>query len=126
MKDTGDHPLNVIYNGACPICAREIAHYRVLAERSGTALTFTDLTRADLSAYNLSPDAAARRLHVVEGDGLVSGIEAFLLIWGRLPGFRWLARTAGLPLVRPVLDFAYNRIAAPWLYRRHVRRTARL
>ncbi|MEM0949590.1 MAG: DUF393 domain-containing protein [Pseudomonadota bacterium] len=126
MNTAGSAPLTVIYNGSCPICAREIAHYRALSARDpGTKLSFVDLTSSNLASYNLSPDAAARSLHVWDGSRLSSGIDAFLLIWARLPRFRWVARLAGTPIVRPVLDVAYNRIAAPWLYRRYLRRNAR-
>ena len=125
METAANPPLTVIYNGACPICAREIAHYRARAERTGAALDFVDLCTTDLTRYRLSADAAARRLHVASGDRLVSGIDAFALIWARLPGFAWLARIARFPVIRPLLDVAYNRVAAPWLYRKHLKRTAR-
>lgn len=40
----------------------------------------------------LKSDAMAR-LHALDGTGnLVSGPEAFALIWAHTPGFRWLSR----------------------------------
>ena len=55
---------------------------------------------------------------------IVSGVEAFALIWKRLPRYGWLARLVRLPGVRGLAGFAYNRLAAPFLYRRHKRRMA--
>jgi predicted DCC family thiol-disulfide oxidoreductase YuxK len=73
----------------------------------------------------MTEDQAARRLHARLPDGrIVSGVEAFALIWERLPRSRWLARLVRLPLINPVAEMAYNRIAAPVLYRRHKRRMA--
>ena len=45
--------------------------------------------------------------------------------WSALPGWRWLARVTGLPLIRPLTDRLYRGIAAPLLYRAHLRRERR-
>ncbi|NKX44206.1 thiol-disulfide oxidoreductase DCC family protein [Roseicyclus persicicus] len=116
----------ILYNDRCPICRAEIAHYRRRAETTGAALVFEDLNRADLGGWRLTPDQARRRMHAALPDGtIVSGIPAFAAIWAALPGMGWLARLVMLPGVRGVADLLYNRVAAPWLYRRQMRREAR-
>jgi predicted DCC family thiol-disulfide oxidoreductase YuxK len=117
MKDT-----TVIYNGACPVCSREIGVYRARAEGP---VAFVDLNAADLSCFGLTPDEAARRLHVVEDGRLLAGVDAFRALWRATPGFRWLATVAGWPGVRQVAGVVYDRVLAPALYRRHVRRMRR-
>jgi predicted DCC family thiol-disulfide oxidoreductase YuxK len=117
MKDT-----TVIYNGACPVCSREIGLYRARAEG---AVAFVDLNDADLSVFGLTRDEAARRLHVVEDGRLLSGVDAFRALWRATPGFRWLARLAGLPGVRQIAGAVYDRLLAPALYRRHLNRLRR-
>jgi predicted DCC family thiol-disulfide oxidoreductase YuxK len=115
----------ILYNEACPICRAEIAHYRARAEAAGAELRFDDLNATDLGAWRMTRDQAMRRMHALLPDGtVVSGVEAFALIWERLPRYRWLAHAVRWPVVRPLADFAYNRIAAPWLYRRQKRRMA--
>ena len=114
MKDT-----TVIYNGACPVCSREIGVYR---GRTEGQVAFVDLNDTDLTLYGLTPDEAARRLHVVEDGRLLSGVDAFRALWRTTPGFRWLAMVAGLPVVRQVAGMVYERLLAPMLYRRHLRR----
>jgi len=116
--------LRILYNGACPICSREIAHYRSLAARTGANIAFDDLTATDLSAWDLSPDQARRRLHALSGDDRLDGVAAFRALWARLPGWRWLARLTGLPGIRQLAGLLYDRIAAPWLYRRSCRAQA--
>jgi predicted DCC family thiol-disulfide oxidoreductase YuxK len=117
MKDT-----TVIYNGACPVCSREIGVYRARAEGP---VTFVDLNETDLGRFGLTPDAAARRLHVVEDGRLLAGVDAFRALWRATPGFRWLATVAGWPGVRQAAGAVYDRVLAPALYRRHVRRMRR-
>jgi predicted DCC family thiol-disulfide oxidoreductase YuxK len=116
---------HILYNDRCPICRAEIAHYRARAEKSGAPLVFEDLNTADLDGWALTEDQAKRRLHAALGDGrIVSGVPAFAAIWAALPGMGWLARLVMLPGLHGVADLAYNRIAAPWLYRRQLRREA--
>lgn len=116
----------ILYNDRCPICRAEIAHYRKRAEAAAAPLSFEDLNTADLGDWALTADQAKRRLHAALPDGrIVSGIPAFAAIWTALPGMGWLARLVLMPGVRGIADVAYNRIAAPWLYRRQIRREAR-
>jgi predicted DCC family thiol-disulfide oxidoreductase YuxK len=109
--------VTILYNGRCPICAREIAHYRALAQRHGAALDFADLNSADLDGWALTPDQAKRRLHARPAPGapVVSGVEAFALLWQALPGWRWLGRAAMLPVVRPLAALIYERALVPIL-----------
>lgn len=115
----------VIYNGACPICAPEVRAYRRQAEAADADLRFVDLNEADMAAYGLTRDEAARRLYVAQDGGLVSGVEAFAVVWSRLPRLRWLARAARLPVIRPVAWFVYDKVLAPLLYALHRRRQRR-
>lgn len=115
--------IDVLYNRACPICRAEISHYEARADATGAPLTFQDLNTADLGTWRMTPDQAMRRMHARTPDGtIVSGVEAFALIWERLPRYGWLARLIRVPGIKGIAAFGYNRIAAPWLYRRQKRR----
>ncbi|MCS6778278.1 MAG: DUF393 domain-containing protein [Geminicoccaceae bacterium] len=111
----------VVYNGSCPICAREIAAYRRSAGRHAVELGFLDASRpdADLAGLGLDADSAARRLHLVADGRLLAGVEAFAALWDRLPGWRLLARLVRLPGVRKLADLVYEGMLAPLLYRWH-------
>jgi predicted DCC family thiol-disulfide oxidoreductase YuxK len=104
----------VLYNGACPVCRREIEHYRRLDDDHGTALDFTDIGKSNpgLARLALTDDEARRRLHVLDTDGhLLVGIPAFAAIWDRLPRYRWLAKISRLPISRNLLPWVYEPIA---------------
>lgn len=124
--------LTVLYDGACPLCRREIAHYRTLAQSrtlagADPALCFADVSDPAVAPPPGAPARAAllRRFHVQRADGtLVDGAAAFVALWARLPGWRWLARLARLPGVTPLLELAYRAFLPlrPALQRRARRR----
>lgn len=111
-----DSDLVVLYNGDCPICAREIAAYRRATQAEALPVTFEDLNTADLAAWGVSRDAARRRLHVRDGERLRAGVPAFLALWRAIPRYRWLARLVALPGLHPLARVTYNAILAPLLY----------
>jgi predicted DCC family thiol-disulfide oxidoreductase YuxK len=99
----------VYYDGACPICSREIGQYRKVqgAER----LDFVDVSTcgAEALGQDLSRDAALARMHVRRADGnLASGAAAFAEIWQQLPRLAWAGRLAASPMVLPVLEIGYR------------------
>lgn len=104
----------VLYNGACPVCRREIEHYQRLDDRDGQELGFTNISEPApvLKERALTPDEVKRRLHVIDADGrLLIGIPAFAAIWDRLPRYRWLSTIVRLPLLRSFLPWIYEVIA---------------
>ncbi|MFN4160132.1 MAG: thiol-disulfide oxidoreductase DCC family protein [Gemmobacter sp.] len=118
--------IRILYNDTCPLCSWEVGHYRRAAGEAGGGaggVAFDSLDRA--ADWGMTEDQAARALHVRRDGQVLQGLEAFRAVWAALPGWRWLARLTGLPVVRPVIGFVYDRVAAPVLYRAHLRRQAR-
>lgn len=105
---TAGDALTVYYDGACPLCSLEIAHYA--GQRGAHCLTFVDVSDPHaVTGQDLAPSAALRRFHVRLADqSLVSGARAFIAIWDRLPGWRLAARIARLPGMTAVLEAAYR------------------
>jgi len=124
----GDDTVTGFYNGACPVCRPEIAHYQTLARRRPAALAWRDLADDPeaLAGYGITPEDAKRRLHALDEAGrLVSGVDAFLAIWRNLPVYRHLAGVVALPAVRPFADLVYERGLVPALERLNARRARR-
>jgi predicted DCC family thiol-disulfide oxidoreductase YuxK len=103
-------PLTVLYDGACPLCRREIGIYRGLLPRPNMPVFFADVSDATLPL----PPGATRaqllaRFHVCTGQGqLLSGAQAFLALWAALPGWRWLALVGRLPGAPWAMERAYR------------------
>jgi predicted DCC family thiol-disulfide oxidoreductase YuxK len=115
--------IRVLYNDTCPVCRFEINAYRRRAQAEGLPIRFDVLDRAE--DWGLTPDQAARQLHVWHSGKVLSGMAAFRALWSAMPRWRWLARVTGWPMIRPLANLAYDRIAAPILYRAHLRRQRR-
>ncbi|MCU0925807.1 MAG: DUF393 domain-containing protein [Hydrogenophaga sp.] len=90
-------PLTVLYDGACPLCRREIGVYQGL--RSETPVCYADVSDA---AVPLPPGTTREQLlarfHVRQSDGtLISGASAMerlyrLFLRARPRMQRWAAR----------------------------------
>ncbi len=115
----------VLYNGECPICSTEVEGYRRSAEKRGLPIAFEDLNTADLAAWGVTEEEAARRFHVAKNGKILEGLPAFAALWEELPRLKWLARLVRLPVIRPLGALVYDRILAPVLYGMHCRRMAR-
>jgi predicted DCC family thiol-disulfide oxidoreductase YuxK len=113
----------VLYNETCPVCRFEIDAYRRRAVAQSLPIRFDPIDRAE--DWGLTPEQAARQLHVWHDGQLLSGLDAFRALWSALPGWQLVARLTGLPVIRPLASVLYSRVAAPLLYRAHLRRQRR-
>jgi predicted DCC family thiol-disulfide oxidoreductase YuxK len=100
--------LIIYFDGLCPLCSREIDHYRRQAH-SHPSIHFVDIMAADFDAlqHGLDPVQVHREMHVREGDKLWVGVDAFLAIWRHVPGNRWLLFLARLPLADQFMRIGY-------------------
>lgn len=102
-------PLTVFYDGACPLCEREIGFYR--RRKGAEAICWMDVSEADDGdvAPGLSREQAMARFHVRDGAGqILSGGEAFARLWRDLPGFRLLGRLFSLRPFTWMINRSYD------------------
>lgn len=101
----------MLYDGACPLCRREIGVYQGLQPlQPGAPVCFADVSDA---AVPLPPGTTRAQLlarfHVRGRDGeLLSGAQAFLALWAALPGWRWLAWAGRAPGAAWLMERAYR------------------
>jgi predicted DCC family thiol-disulfide oxidoreductase YuxK len=101
-------PLTVLYDGACPLCRREIGVYRGL--QPNTPVCFADVSDpASPLPSGTTREQLLARFHVRGSDGrLLSGAQAFLALWAALPGWLWLARVGRVPGMAWVMERVYR------------------
>lgn len=112
--------LTTYFNGACPVCRTEVRHYQGVESRHKLGLGWHDVSlgAGALTAHGINNDQATRRLYAIDESGrLHAGVAAFIQVWQRLPGYRWLARLVSLPGVRTLAEWIYEGLLAPLLYR---------
>ena len=116
MSDGVPPKLTVWYNTKCPVCNAGIGWQSdrlVRAARAG-AISFRDINLESeaLARFGRDVNDVRRRLHGVDAEGrFFAGIDCAIEIWRRTPGDGWLARIIGLPGLRQVAGFGYDRFA---------------
>lgn len=117
----------MFYDGQCPLCSKEVAHYKRLAADNGSQLRFVDISGADggkdgeLSrAFGVTNDVALERIHVVEKGTLLTGVAGFVAVWKTLPYWKYLAKIFKAPGAVTLAEVAYN-VFAQWRNRKNER-----
>ena len=99
-------PLTVWFDGACPLCTREIALMRRLDR--ARRIDFVDVAAPDASCP-IDPALLLARLHAREDGVLLDGAAAFGAMWRAIPLLRPLGLIARIPVVLSALEWAYVR-----------------
>ena len=110
--------MKVLYNGSCPICSREIDHYK---RRTVVKTMYVDLNTADLTEWGIDKDTAKKRLYVQIGEQIYSGVDAFAHLWSSIPLYKPLAVFVRLPVIYQLANITYDYILAPVLYKLNTR-----
>jgi len=112
MRDRASGPIEVFYDGSCPVCTTEM---EALARRDGGArLALTDCSPPGFTAD--APGAPTRgemmhRIHARDADGRwLRGVDVFVAAYDAA-GFHRTARVLAAPRLRPLLDRLYGMIA---------------
>ena len=110
--------VTMFYDGGCPLCSREVAHYGRLDHEGRIQWLDIHANPGVVESIGVEYTEAMTRLHVRDRAGEIqTGVWAFAAIWDELPYYRWLARTLRFLRLLPALDLAYTRFAR-WRLRR--------
>ena len=102
------YPLTVFYDGACPICAREMALMKRLDRTERLSLLDFSSTGFDAAPTGLTIADLSAVIHAQWADGTVmTGVDVFRAIWDAV-GLGFLSRLSRLPLVAPLMVTAYG------------------
>ncbi len=110
--------LHVFYDGVCPMCSREISHYRRL--NGAEQIEWIDIHQAAqrLQDEGLRFEDALARFHVRDAAGRWHiGANGFFALWQVLPRYRPAARIIQLLHLNRPLNALYDRFAI-WRIRR--------
>ena len=106
--------MKVYFNNSCKICKAEIDLYK---KEKINEINWVDITNNELAEKETSKDSKQllRRLHVKDGDNVLGGAKAFLLLWKKMPKYRFLYNFFKLPIIFNIFSLVYE-IVAFFLY----------
>lgn len=106
MVTQGMAKVIVWYDGACPLCIREIAFMRRLDWRR--AIDFLDIAPAD-AICPLDRHLMLARFHASEDGSILSGAAAFAAMWRAIPLLKPLGFLARNAVILDILERLYLR-----------------
>ena len=106
--------MKVYFNNSCKICKAEIDLYKKekIEEIDWVDITDNDLAKKETNKNNKE---LLRRLHVKEGETVTQGAAAFLLLWKKMPKYKFLYNFFKLPIIFNLFHYGYE-IVAFFLY----------
>ncbi len=102
--------IKVLFNDSCKICSREISHYKSL---NPCQIKWVDINDVSLSTKmsGKSHRELLRRLHVIDDGRIYSGVKAFIIMWGKIPKYRWVSKLVAIPGIYQLSVIIYEIIA---------------
>ena len=115
MQSNTSHPdaktgqLTVLFDGGCPLCAREIRHYQTM--QGADNVNWVDITQTpDLEqVYGVSYSSAMQRFHVRDQQGeWQTGAYGFVTLWQNFRFFRFAALVLESLRLVGMVDWVYG------------------
>ena len=106
--------MKVYFNNSCKICKAEIDLYK---KENIEEIDWVDITDNELAEKETSKDnkQLLRRLHIKDGENVLEGADAFLMLWRKIPKYKFLYNFFKLPIIFNLFSFFYE-IVAFFLY----------
>jgi len=101
--------IRVLFDGACPLCQREIRMLEGL-DRGRGGVDFEDISKPafDPAVYGLDAEQVMARIHGVLPDGsVIEGLEVFRRVYAAV-GLGWLLAPTRWPLLRGISEAGYR------------------
>ncbi len=102
--------MKVYFNNSCKICKAEIDLYK---KEKIQEIDWVDITDNKLAERETSRNSKEllRRLHIKDGEKIIQGAEAFLVLWKKIPKYKFLYNFLKLPIIFTLFSLSYEVIA---------------
>ena len=116
--------MKVYFNNSCKICRYEINLYK---NEKIEEIDWVDITNNEQAEKETSKNdkQLLRRLHVKDNDKVFEGAEAFLLVWKKIPKYKFLYKFFKIPIIFSVFNYGYE-IIAYFLYLKNKKQLKKL
>ena len=102
--------MKVYFNNSCNICRAEINLYKKQNIKDIEWIDITDNRSAELETQK-NDKTLLRRLHIKDGEKVIGGAEAFLLVWRKIPKYKFLYTFFKIPIIFTLFFYFYEIIA---------------
>tara|TARA_Y100000992_G_scaffold161138_1_gene107905 strand:+ start:765 stop:1115 length:351 start_codon:yes stop_codon:yes gene_type:complete len=106
--------MKVYFNNSCKICKAEIDLYKKEKIQEIDWVDITNNSQAERETSKNSKELL-RRLHVKNEGKVIQGAEAFLMLWKKIPKYKFLYNFLKLPIIFNLFSIVYE-IVAFFLY----------
>jgi predicted DCC family thiol-disulfide oxidoreductase YuxK len=105
-----EQTVKVYFNNSCNICRAEINLYKKQNIEDIEWIDITDNKAAEIETKK-NNKTLLRRLHIKEGEKIIGGAEAFLLVWKKIPKYKFLYTFFKIPIIFTLFSYFYEIIA---------------
>ena len=102
--------MKVYFNNSCNICRAEINLYKKQNIEDIEWVDITDNKSAEIETQK-DNKTLLRRLHIKDGGKVIGGAEAFLLVWKKIPKYKFLYTFFKIPIIFTLFSYFYEIIA---------------
>ena len=102
--------MKVYFNNSCNICRAEINLYK---KQNIEDIEWVDITANKVAEIETQKDdkTLLRRLHIKDGEKVIGGAKAFLLVWKKIPKYKFLYTFFKMPIIFTLFSYFYEIIA---------------
>ncbi len=102
--------IKVFFNNSCSVCRLEINHYKKISDSN---LEWIDITNNNdaLKITSKTQEELLRRLHVIDNGKVVGGAKAFIIIWSKIPKYKFLSKIFNFKPLFILFNYSYEFLA---------------
>ena len=102
--------IKVFFNNSCSVCRLEINHYKKISDSN---LEWIDITNNNdaLKITSKTQEELLRRLHVIDNGKVVGGAKAFIIIWSKIPKYKFLSKLFSIKPFFLIFHYTYEFVA---------------
>ena len=102
--------IKVFFNNSCNICRLEINHYKKISDSN---LEWVDITNNEeaIKLTSKSQKELLRRIHVVDNGNVIGGAKAFVIIWSKIPKYKFLSKLFSIKMFFVIFHYLYEFVA---------------
>ena len=102
--------IKIFFNNSCSVCRLEINHYKKISD---STLEWIDITNNEdaLKITSKTQEELLRRLHIIDDGEVIGGAKAFVIIWSKIPKYKFLSKLFSIKLFFLLFHYAYEFVA---------------